>query len=156
MNSTALSSDLADDVAAVMRATRAIAGIVAESLAEAEGVTLPQLRTLVLVATRPETNASAVATALNIHPSNATRMIDRLVQAGLLNRHDSTVDRRHLQLTLTAAGSRLVGDVMEHRRTAFMRILRQMAPADRRRLTRALQQFATAAGEPGEDLLATV
>jgi DNA-binding MarR family transcriptional regulator len=156
MNTTALSPDLADDVAAVMRAARVIAGIVAESLAEADGVTLPQLRTLVLVDTRPGTNASAVAQALNIHPSNATRMIDRLVQAGLLNRHDSTVDRRHLQLKLTGAGSRLVGGVMEHRRTAFRRILRQMAPADRRRLTRALQQFAAAAGEPEEDLIATV
>jgi DNA-binding MarR family transcriptional regulator len=142
-------SGLEQDLDALMRASRVIAGVVAESIAQAgDEVTAPQLRTLVLVATRSGVNASAVASALGIHPSNATRMLDRLVQAGLLDRRDSPSDRRRIALRLTGAGSRLVSSVMDYRRRAYLRILREMSSDDRRRLTTALEPFAVAAGEP--------
>ena len=51
------------DLDAIMRASRVIAGVVAESIAQAGDVTAPQFRTLVLVATRSGVNASAVAAA---------------------------------------------------------------------------------------------
>jgi DNA-binding MarR family transcriptional regulator len=141
-------SGLEQDLDALMRASRVIAGG-AESIAQAgDEVTAPQLRTLVLVATRSGVNASAVASALGIHPSNATRMLDRLVQAGLLDRRDSPSDRRRIALRLTEAGSRLVSSVMDYRRRAYLRILREMSSDDRRRLTTALEPFAVAAGEP--------
>jgi DNA-binding MarR family transcriptional regulator len=138
------------EVDAVMRASRVIFGIVAESVAQAEdAVTLPQLRALVLVATRAEVNASAVAAALDVHPSNATRLVDRLVQAGLLARREAASDRRNVELSLTDAGTRLVQSVMDHRRSGFRRILERMAAPERRQLSLALQHFADAAGEPG-------
>lgn len=43
-----------------------ISGVIAESIASIE-VSLPQLRTLVLVATRPGVNATGVARALDVH-----------------------------------------------------------------------------------------
>jgi DNA-binding MarR family transcriptional regulator len=139
------------EVDAVMRASRVIAGIVAESVAQAEeAVTLPQLRALVLVATRAEVNASAVAAALDVHPSNATRLLDRLVQAGLLVRREALTDRRNVELSLTDAGVRLVQSVMEQRRSGFRRILERMAAPERRQLGLALQHFADAAGEPSQ------
>ena len=148
---------LETDLDAVMRASRVIAGIVAESIAQTgDLVTMPQLRALVLVATRPDVNASAVAAALDVHPSNATRLLDRLVQAGLLQRSESTTDRRNLLLSLTAQGSTLVSSVMHHRRTAYRRILLNMTPTQRHGLGRALEAFAQAAGEPSEDLLSTL
>jgi DNA-binding MarR family transcriptional regulator len=137
------------DLDAVIRASRVIAGIVAESVAQVgDAVTMPQLRTLVLVATRSDVNASAVATALDVHPSNATRLLDRLVQAGLLDRREAASDRRNVELSLTPDGMRLVDSVMQHRRGGFERILQRMGPAERRRLRVALQDFADAAGEP--------
>jgi DNA-binding MarR family transcriptional regulator len=139
------------DLDAVMRASRVIAGIVAESVAQAgDVITIPQLRALVLVATRSDVNASAVAAALDVHPSNATRLLDRLVQAGLLDRREAATDRRNVELNLTQEGVQLVDSVMEHRRQAFERILTRMRPAARRRLGTALQAFADAAGEPSE------
>jgi DNA-binding MarR family transcriptional regulator len=144
--------DVADpDLDAVMRASRVIAGIVAESVAQVgDAITMPQLRALVLVATRSDVNASAVAAALDVHPSNATRLLDRLVQAGLLDRRDAATDRRNVELSLTTEGVNLLDSVMEHRRQAFERILSRMRPAERRRLGTALQAFADAAGEPPE------
>lgn len=135
----------------VMRASRVISGVIAESIANTEEeVTLPQLRTLVLVAGRSGINASAVARALNIHASNATRLIDRLVHSGYLRRSESLADRRHVQLTLTRAGADLVDQVMEHRRRCYEQILGQMTAAERQTLSRALDVFSRAADESEE------
>ena len=38
--------------------------------------------------------------------------------------------------------------MMKHRRTAIIRVLRDMDPDDRELLTTAFDRFATAAGEP--------
>ncbi|HYB39587.1 MAG TPA: MarR family transcriptional regulator [Mycobacterium sp.] len=139
----------ADEIDAVLRASRALVGIAAASIAEVDdSVTVPQLRVLVMVDTRGPLNLAAVAAGLGVNPSNASRICDRLIRAGLLDRQDSPNDRRHITLSLTDAGRRLVNKVIRHRRTAITRVLRDMDPADRELLTTALDRFATAAGEP--------
>ncbi|MGI8721983.1 MAG: MarR family transcriptional regulator [Geodermatophilaceae bacterium] len=57
-----------------------------------------------------------MAEAPGVHASNATRTVDRLVVAGLIDRRDSPADRRQLELTLTSKGRDLVESVMSHRR----------------------------------------
>jgi DNA-binding MarR family transcriptional regulator len=145
-------------VEAVMRASRALIGIAAASIAEVDGtVTVPQLRVLVIIDTRGPQNLAAVAAALEVNPSNASRTCDRLIKAGLLNRQESAADRRHITLTLTKKGKDLVDRVSSHRRQAISRVLRRM-PADQRgRLAEALDTFASAAGEPsGEDAVVVI
>ncbi|MCV7051805.1 MarR family transcriptional regulator [Mycobacterium heidelbergense] len=143
----------AGQIDAVLRASRALVGIAAGSIAEVDGdVTVPQLRVLVMVATEGPLNLAAVAAGLGVNASNASRICDRLIRAGLLDRRDLPDDRRHIRLSLTDAGSRLVNKMMKHRRTAIARVLRDMAPDDRELLATALDRFATAAGEPlGDD-----
>jgi DNA-binding MarR family transcriptional regulator len=87
----------------------------------------------------------AVAAALGVHPSNATRMCDRLVAAGLVDRQDDPDDRRQLRLTLTADGAELVASVMSHRRAAVRRALTQMPPSERAELAARLGAFTEAA-----------
>ncbi|MGB8384592.1 MAG: MarR family transcriptional regulator [Dermatophilaceae bacterium] len=135
----------------VMRAARVFSGIVAASLAHVgDIVTPPQLRALVLIGTRRNINASAVADALEVHLSSASRLIDRLVTTGLVERRESPVDRRHMQLSLTDAGSRLLNQIMEHRRSMLAAILARMSAADRRAIQQCLTRFSEAAGEPEE------
>lgn len=142
-------------VSAAMRASRAFSAIIAASVAHAgDTVSPPQLRTLVLVATRAEVNAATIASALDIHPSSATRLCDRLVDAGLLDRTESTSDRRRVVLTLTDAGAALVDSVMDHRRDALEKILSRMSPDARRSLVPALEAFSDAAEEPAAGLTA--
>ncbi|MDQ2781643.1 MarR family transcriptional regulator [Lapillicoccus sp.] len=142
------------DLDVVMRAARAFSAVVATSLARTDDVvTWPQLRVLVLVATRPDVTATAVADALDIHLSSASRLCDRLVNAGLVERRTSTSDRRNLLLSLTAKGSELIEQIMQDRRRAFTSILEQMTPSDRIALHHCLEIFAQAAGEPPEDSL---
>ncbi len=72
-----------------------------------------------MVDTRGPLNLAAVADALGVNPSNASRAVDRLIKAGLLDRRDAPHDRRNLTLTLTAAGQELVDRVSTHRRQAI-------------------------------------
>lgn len=142
----------AGQVDAVLRASRALVGIAAASLAGLEDVvTVPQFRVLMMIYTRGPLNLAAVAAGLDVNPSNASRTCDRLLKAGLLNRRESEVDRRHVTLTLTPSGRRLVDKVTRRRRTAIERILRDMSPAERDALAEVLGAFATAAGESYDD-----
>ena len=138
----------ADQVDAVMLAARAIVAITAKSVADLDDqVTLAQLRALVMIASRGPQNLGAIAAGLGVHPSNATRVCERLVVAGLLHRSDDPGDRRNLVLRLTADGQTLVDTMNENRRAAIEQILSDMPPAHRRGLTMKLRAFAEAAGE---------
>ena len=140
-----------------MRASRAFVGIAAASLAEVDNqVTVPQLRVLVMVSTQGPLNLNAVAAGLDVNPSNASRTCDRLIRAGLLDRRESTADRRNITLTLTPAGKSLVDSVTRRRRTAIRRILSRMHAADRDALATAMDTFAALAGEPPLDDLNSI
>ena len=142
----------ADQIDAVLRASRALVGIAAASIADSDDViTTPQFRVLVMLHTRGPLNLAAVAAGLDVNPSNASRTCDRLSKAGLLDRRELPEDRRNVTLTLTDAGRRLVDGVTKHRRVAIERVLRKMSAPERDRLAKALSAFATAAGEPSND-----
>jgi len=132
-----------------MAAARAMVGVAAAALSQVTGkVTPQQLRVLVLASTRSPVNLAAVAADLDVHPSNATRTVDRLVDAGLLNRRPSRVDRRQVVLTLSPRGRTLVRSVMRHRERALLDLLRKVPEGQRLALVRSLGSLAEAAGEP--------
>ena len=135
-----------NDAAAVLAGTQVIGSLIAESISQVETeVTMPQLRVLMLAATQAPLNLLSVAADLGVHPSNATRTCDRLVRAGLLDRRTSERDRRHLAMTLTPAGRRLVDRVLSYRRRHVQRLLEKMSSADRAALVRSLAALADAA-----------
>jgi DNA-binding MarR family transcriptional regulator len=142
----------AGQVDAVLRASRALVGVAAAAIAAVDAtVTVPQLRVLVLLDTRGPLNLAGAAAALGVNPSNASRICERLIKAGLVDRQESALDRRNITLSLTEDGRRLINKVTRHRRAAITRVLRDMDPGDRELLTTALDRFATAAGEPRAD-----
>ena len=134
------------EVETVVNAARVFSAVTAESIAQAgDSVTLPQLRVLTLASGGGSLSNTEVATALGVHISNASRICERLVQAGLLSRRDSPTDRRQVELTVTERGSRLVGAVTEHRRAVFSDILERLSDAQRADLNLALKDFTDAA-----------
>lgn len=133
---------------AFLVASRVLLGVVASSLADLDYVTLPQFRVLVLLSNDGPETVGALAAALEIHPSTATRMCDRLVRKGLVRRTRARTDRRATDVALTAAGRRTVEQVTERRRRAIAGVLERMAAPDREAAIGALAAFATAAGEP--------
>ncbi|KAA0101050.1 MarR family transcriptional regulator [Mycolicibacterium sp. P1-18] len=140
-----------DQVDAILRASRALVGIAAASMADVvDTITVPQFRVLVMLSGRGPLNLGAVAENLNVNPSNASRTCDRLVKANLVCRSESDADRRLVLLSLTPGGRRLVGKVTRRRRAAIRRVLLSMGDEDRDAVAAALASFADAAGEVDE------
>jgi DNA-binding MarR family transcriptional regulator len=145
-------SSTSADTEAVMAASRVFVAVIAASLAEVEDrVSVPQFRVLVMADAEEPLTLSAVAEGLGVHPSNATRTVDRLVEAGLMDRRDNPSDRRQVQLTLTTQGRQLKDEVYDHRRTAISVVLRRMSAEERRLLASAMGTFAQTAHALGVD-----
>jgi len=125
--------------------------VAARSLADlGEDVTLPQYRALVVLRTRGSQRAADLAGLLDVTPSTASRMIERLVRKHLVRRVRAKDDRRTVQVHLTDAGHVIVAQVTNRRRGEIERILEQMPSRGRKTLTAALRAFADAAGEAPE------
>jgi DNA-binding MarR family transcriptional regulator len=140
------------EVDAVLRAANVLLRVVAQSVIEVEDVvTSPQLRVLVLIASHGPQNPGSVATHLGVHPSNATRICDRLVNAGLVARRDDPGDRRYRALSLTPAGESLVNTVLEHRRTAVAEVMGRMPEELRGVAALGMNAFAAADGGEGSE-----
>lgn len=142
-----------DDVDAVTRAvltaSRLLVAVSARSLAEVEErVTLPQMRMLVVLSTRGATKLVTLAEALQVAPSTALRMVDRLVTTGLVDRQVNPDSRRETLLRLTGEGRRTVGDVTARRRAEITTIVQRLTPEQRAALVEALTAFNEAGGEP--------
>jgi DNA-binding MarR family transcriptional regulator len=138
-------------VDAVLSASRVLVAVAARSLGDvAEEVTLTQFRTLVVLASRGPQSLAALAEAVDVTPSTATRMCDRLVRKGLVARRHERDDRRLIRLTLTPSGHQLVDAVTERRRTEIASLLRSIPRNQQAALVDALQRLATAAGEVPE------
>lgn len=138
-------------VEALLSASRALVAVSARSLAGlAADVTLPQFRTLVVLAARGPQRPADVAAELRVNPSTATRMCDRLVRKGLIRRTRTTDDRRMVRLTLTPTGRAVVDEVSDRRRTELARVVSAIPASAHSALVDALRTFADAAGEPAD------
>jgi DNA-binding MarR family transcriptional regulator len=126
-------------------------------LAQTPTVPPAQLRVLTIIANNQHTNMSRLAEALEVVPSSASRLCDRLEATGLLRRVADPRDRREVRLVLTSSARRLLDDLRERRRDALTTVLDRMPPAARQGLVDALDAFATAAevGEEAKDGLRT-
>lgn len=148
------------EAAAVLAACRVLVAVSAQSMAAVEDVAdLTQVRALVVVASRGSVSLSELAAATNIHLTRASRLCDRMVASGLINRGDDPSNRRQLTLTLASGGEQVVRAVMRRRRQALEPILNrmseQMTKSRRAELVSLLRDFAVAGGEPsGPDLWA--
>jgi DNA-binding MarR family transcriptional regulator len=134
---------------AVLTASRLLVAISARSLTAVEDrVTLAQFRLLVVLSSRGPQKISQLAANLAVNPSTATRMIDRLVAGGLVNRSVNPVSRREVVARLTPAGSAVVRQVTEQRRQEIAEIVARIPEPTRRGIVDALAAFAEAGGEP--------
>lgn len=110
-----------------------------------------QLRALLAIARHEATNLTDLATDLDAMLSSASRLCDRLVAAGLIERRPGTDDRREVALRLTPDGHRLLGAVEQERRSALADVLASMDLDDQAALLRGLDAFSAAAPQPGRE-----
>jgi DNA-binding MarR family transcriptional regulator len=136
-------------VDAVLASSRALVAVSARSIAGVKGVTLPQYRMLVVLNTR-SSNLSQLARALDVAPSTAMRMIDRLEAAGLVERAVPG-NRRETHLQLTTAGKRAVRTVTARRRRDLQAVIERIPAEQHEQLATAMAAFSAAAEELWQD-----
>ena len=143
-------TEQADEAAvdAVLTASRTLVAVATQSLgAAAEDTTIAQYRALVVLASRGPQRMTDLAAALDVTPSTAGRMCDRLVRKGLIRRHRARSDRRAVQVSVTAAGREVVDQATTRRRALIAGILGRLPAGQQSAVASALATFAAAAGE---------
>ena len=142
--------DTVDDlVTALLTASRALVGVSARSLAEIEtSVTLTQFRMLVVLDGHGPSSLNHLADRLDVSPSTAARMVDRLIERRIVRRRENKANRREVVIDLTSEGQRIVDEVTGRRRASIESIVLAMPTRRRADLVEALQAFSEAADEP--------
>ncbi|MDX3191759.1 MarR family transcriptional regulator [Streptomyces sp. MN03-5084-2B] len=140
---------------AVLTASRLLVAVSARSIAAAgDMITLPQFRLLVVLQTRGPLKHADLSEYLQVTPSTASRMVDRLVSVGMVDRQHSPVSRREIVLALTKEGAKVVRQVTARRRKEIAKIVARMPDDARSGLVDVLTAFAEAGGEPPASTIA--
>jgi DNA-binding MarR family transcriptional regulator len=100
-----------------------------------------QLRALIVVHANDGINLRGLARHLDMLLSSASRLVDRLVAAGLLDREPGRVDRREISLHLSPAGHGLLAAIRTERQRRLIGVLSGMSVAGRQALLRGLSEF---------------
>ena len=110
----------------------------------------PQLNALLVVERAEGINLRGLATQLKMILSSASRLCDRLVAAGLVERVPGRSDRREIALFLTPSARQVLDHLRTTRRTMLATVLDRMSASGQTALLRGLSEFAAvAAEEPG-------
>jgi DNA-binding MarR family transcriptional regulator len=137
------------EIDAVLAACRVLVAISARSIAAVEDVVdVAQFRALAIIASRGSMSLGELASSAGLKLSTASRMCDRMVVRGLVNRADDPANRRQLELTLTDRGRRVVTGVVRRRRAALEPMLARMLKSHRIKLVEMLSEFTATGGEP--------
>jgi DNA-binding MarR family transcriptional regulator len=104
-----------------------------------------QVRVLSIISTRPDTNVNRLAELLDVVPSSASRLCDRLEAVGLLRRASDQRDRREVRLVLTSAGRTVLRELRERRTQAIQAVLDRMPHRSQHEMLMSLLAFGRAA-----------
>lgn len=131
-----------------MGLSRALVALTARSLTELDAdVTLPQYRTLVVLASRGPQRPADLADELGVQRSTVTRICDRLVARGLAERRPGQSDRRVIWVVLTDAGKELLGQAMARRHARLTALVEQAGLSGPKAFATAANRIVRAAGE---------
>jgi DNA-binding MarR family transcriptional regulator len=107
-------------------------------------ITVSQLRLLKLVARGESQTIGNVANFLGISNAAASKAADRLVRRKLLRRTEGASDRRSIELSLTEAGRRLVGQYDAARNKRLEKVFRQFPVEELHATARIMERVAVA------------
>ncbi len=106
---------------------------------DGSGLTAPRLSALSVVVFAGPLSLSALAEAEQVRPPTMSRIVDALVQAGLVTRETDPDDRRGVRIAATAAGRMLLEEGRARRVGALAERLRGLTDYERRALARGAE-----------------
>jgi DNA-binding MarR family transcriptional regulator len=105
------------------------------------GVTRPQWRVLTLLARHGGVNQGQVADLLEVEPITLSRMVDRLQEAGLVERRADPRDRRAWQLFLTDKATPILSQIRERADELMVELLEGVNANEQAVLSKALSKI---------------
>jgi DNA-binding MarR family transcriptional regulator len=131
-------SGTADEDHVLVRAARTFVGMSVRAADQLGPVSLVQLRALTVIDDIDGANLIQLSDGMGVTVSTASRLVDRLVGAGLVDRRPSEVTRREISLRLTPEGRALLSRYDGLRLDALRRRLDQLPRRRRVALIHAL------------------
>ena len=134
-------SDHDEILIALRRITRAI-DLQSKRLVKATGLIAPQLVVIDTLRKGGEMSPSAIARTVSLSQATITSILDRLTQAGLVERVKSDKDKRVVLAQLTDKGREAGDNSPELLQAGFMRSFRTLQPWEQNMLIASLQRIA--------------
>lgn len=118
-------------------------------------LTMSQTKALYLVIAAGQLRMSELAAGLGVTSSTATGQVDRLVELGLLERHEEPADRRQVVVTSTSAAEALLEQFRELNSRRMREMLIHIDAADLPTVERAIGLLGAAVAPGSAHALAT-
>jgi DNA-binding MarR family transcriptional regulator len=137
----AVSDDLIDAIAPLLAQQR-------QKWAErchAHGLSLMGAHALALLEMHGPMPMSRLADDLGVALPNATGIIGRLAERGIVEREHADADRRVVLVSLNDHGRRLIAEMEEARRRRIRRLVEELDPEQQERLLHAVRDLRAAA-----------
>jgi DNA-binding MarR family transcriptional regulator len=117
-------------------------------------LTPSKLRALALIAESGGLRIGELADRVGVDDTTATRMVDRLEDLGLAERHAAEADRRATVVELTGEGKELTAGVAAQRLLFFCDVLEALEPEERAQLVELTAKAALALRTRSAELVA--
>ena len=105
---------------------------------------LPQLATILLLEEEGELTIKQVAEVLGRSVSTTSRMLDQLVERGLVSRREDERDRRAKLVASTGRGQTLIATLEQRRAESQMAVMDYLTAEERAAVARAMALLAEA------------
>ena len=134
----AVAREMLDAVPLVMRVIRA------HMCRHRSGLTVPQFRTLCYLSGAQGSSLSAAADFVGLSLPAMSRLVDGLVEVGLLRRRHSDDDRRHVRLSVTRQGDAAVREARQLAQAHLAEVVAALPPRKRASIAAAMRELREA------------
>lgn len=105
-------------------------------------LSVPQFRALAFIRREPESSLSQVAQHVGTALPSMSKLVDGLVERGLVERRPSVADRRRVALSLTPGGTSLLEAARRETQTYLEGILSRLSQEERATVKKAMAILA--------------
>lgn len=109
---------------------------------KASGLSMPQFSVLMQLHYKGACGMSEISERFDVTAAAASQMVDKLVQAGYIERTEDPSDRRAKLLKLSAGGAKLVEDGIQERYRWMDELTSQLSAEEHRHVVEALTLLA--------------
>ena len=103
------------------------------------GLTVPQFRTLCYVSGAKGTSLTAAADYIGLSAPAMSRLVDGMVEVGMMRRTASSDDRRHVKLSVTPRGEAALSEARTLAQAELADAVRSLRPRQRAEVVEAMR-----------------